>query len=63
MGWVVIGVKPSLFIRESYDKGKHWVREVKKVATTPTEKERKRRKELTVLKNRNIGDFMSLEAT
>lgn len=33
IGWVVISKGPSLFIREAYDNGKHYVREIKKIAT------------------------------
>ena len=29
MGWVVMGSKPCVFIRDSYEKGKRHVREVK----------------------------------
>lgn len=31
MGWVVMGNKPCVFIRESYDNGKHHVRAIKKI--------------------------------
>ncbi len=33
VGWIVAGKRPALFIRESYDAGKRFVKEIKKAAS------------------------------
>ncbi len=31
VGWIVVGKRPNVFIRESYENGKKVVREIKKI--------------------------------